>query len=405
MRVLEQRRAAYGDRAAGSLEEREEVSNELVGQLCTQEVLQNCLVGGIAECYLVQVVGVHKLVEDVGTEHHRLGDADLYIFELTELRVGLYYVVEECQTSTLPSQRAVTDTGKVAVGIELTAVEDCHDANVLHAAVLHYGVEDNLAVHINILQLMPRDGLEELRHGEDSAGTKPTAHVVARDMVKHGVVGNGEDIILQLLEVTYAHYLFLGLRVAEHEVAKAHVVSEEVTQVYIHLLGVLVDERYSLRLGTFAVVCLGTLHYKRHVLVVLADGMKEFEACLGVNLSVYREATVADDADGVVGILIIKVHSLFVVSCEHNLRTTAHAKRCAVRVKSLGSEALTLGKNVVIQVGQHRGIETYAVLNEKYHLDARLLDVVFQIHAVLDEFYYREDEVGVAEPAEDVVED
>ncbi len=45
------------------------------------------------------------------------------------------------------------------------------------------------------------------------------------------------------------------------------------------------------------------------------------------------------------------------------------------------------------------------VFDEEYALDTGFCGVVFDVHTVFDEFYDGEYEVGVSQPAEDVVED
>ena len=206
------------------------------------------IVGSITKRNLVEVVLVHELVEDVGTEDHRAWYGHLNAWQLVHLRVALDDVVEESQTTSLTTERAVADACKVAIGIELAAVEDGNDTYVLHLSILHNGVEDNLAVGLNVLQLMPCDVLEESRYGKYGSCTEPTAHVVARDVVEHGVVGNLEDVVLQLFQRVNAHHLFVCLWVAENEVAKSHMPFHKVAEVNVHLLRVLVDEAESLLL-------------------------------------------------------------------------------------------------------------------------------------------------------------
>ena len=76
---------------------------------------QYLLVRGIAQCYMVEVVRLHELVEDIGTEHHRLRYHHLGILKLVELGMPLHDVVKECQTTALASKRAVANARKVAV--------------------------------------------------------------------------------------------------------------------------------------------------------------------------------------------------------------------------------------------------------------------------------------------------
>ena len=131
---------------------------------------------------------------------------------------------------------------------------------------------------------------------------------------------------------------------------------------------------------------------------------QQFESCLRIFHASLRETAVADDAENVFGEAHEIVHRLLVCSGEHHLWPSSHSQRGGVGVERLGSEALALGEDVAIEVGQDGGVEADAVFHQEYHLHSRLVDVVFEVHLVLDEFYDREDEVGIAEPAEHVFE-
>ena len=319
--------------------------------------------------------------------------------------MALHDVVEEGQSPTLSAERAVADTGEVGILVELAAVEDGHDTDVLHAAVLDDGVEYNLAVGVDILQLVPGDVAEELRHGEDGAGAEPAAHMVARHMVEHGVVGYVEDIVLELLEAAHTHHLMLGDRITEDEVAEPHVLGQQIAQVDIHLLRVLVDIMETLGLGARAVLHLAALHDEGHILVAAAYLAEQAEAGLGVFLALPGEAHVADHTDGVVGILIVDADGLLVGARKHHLGTSALALRRGVRIEGLGRETLALHKDIAVKIGQYGRVEAYAVLHQQYHLHAGLLDVVLDVHLVFEQLDDGEDEVGVAEPTEHIVED
>ena len=111
----------------------------------------------------------------------------------------------------------------MAEAVEFLAVEHRHHALVFQVSVLDDGIVDNLSVGIDILQLVPCHILEERRHGEDGARREPAAHVVAADVVEHGVVGNLEDVVLKFLQTVYTQYLLVAAWVAEDEIAKSHV--------------------------------------------------------------------------------------------------------------------------------------------------------------------------------------
>ena len=137
------------------------------------------LVGSVAQRNLIQVVGIHEPVEDVGTQHHGLRNGDGSVVESVELRVALDDVVEEGQATALASKRPFADPGEVGVLVVLPPVEDGHHTHILHLAVFHDGFEDDLPVCIHILEFVPCDMLEELRDGEDGPCTQPAAHMVA----------------------------------------------------------------------------------------------------------------------------------------------------------------------------------------------------------------------------------
>ena len=196
MRILEQRTRADGYRRLHGIKEGEEVGYQRIGQLSPHEMLQDLFVGSIAESNGIEIVLLHELIEEVGTEYDGLRNRHLSILVLVQLCMPLDDIIEESQATTLATQRTVANTGEMAIGIELQTVEYSHHADVLHAAILYDGVEDNLTVGIDILQFMPGDMLQEGRDREDGTGTEPTAHVVSRHMVEHRIVGNLEDIVL-----------------------------------------------------------------------------------------------------------------------------------------------------------------------------------------------------------------
>ena len=140
--------------------------------------------------------------------------------------------------------------------------------------------------------------LEESGHGEDGPRTEPAAHVVARDMVEHGVIGNLEDIVLQLLEALDAHDFLFGGGVTEDEVTESHVFLEQASEVYAHLLRGLIDKTEVLSFRLLPVGRLRTLENQRHELVTAAYLPQQFQASLGVLLHPFRRIT---DAYLVVG--------------------------------------------------------------------------------------------------------
>lgn len=101
--------------------------------------------------------------------------------------------------------------------------------------------------------------------------------MVAADMIKHGVVGDLEDIVLQLLQTVDTQYLLMRLRVAEYEVAKSHMFLQYMLEFHTHSLGVLVDEKEAIGLSLLTVVALRTFDDKRDILVLLADSSHQLQ--------------------------------------------------------------------------------------------------------------------------------
>ena len=242
------------------------------------------------------------------------------------------------------------------------------------------------------------------RYGEYGTGGEPTAHVVARNMIEHGVVRDAEDVVLQLLQVVYAHYLGVRNGVAEYEVAEAHVLLHEPPQVDAHLFRVLIDEAEAFSLCLFTVLRLRTLHYQRQEGVVLANGTQQFQTCFCILFAFHGEAHIADYAVDIVGITAVNVHSLLVGAGQHHLGPSAHTQCCGMTVECFGGETLALCEDIIIEIGQDAAVKAYAVLHKQNHLDASFADIAVEIHLVLYEFYDGKDEVRVAEPAEDIVE-
>ena len=147
----------------------------------------------------------------------------------------------------------------MGIAVELHSVEHRHDTDILHVAIAHDGVEDDLSMRIYILQFAPRYLLQESRNGKDAARREPSAHVVSPDVVEHRVVGNLENTVLQFFERSHSGHLLVGLGIAEDEVAESHMLFHESAQIEAHLLRVFIHEPKALCLGLRAILCLGTL--------------------------------------------------------------------------------------------------------------------------------------------------
>ena len=69
-----------------------------------EEVLEYLFVGDVGECYFVEGVGLHELVEDVGAEHECLGDEHLEVFMLVEVGTALDDIIKEGESASFASE-------------------------------------------------------------------------------------------------------------------------------------------------------------------------------------------------------------------------------------------------------------------------------------------------------------
>ena len=366
MRILKKRTGTDGYRTLRGLEEGEEVGYQGIRQLRMQEVLQYLFIAGIAQRYRIKVVIHHECIKDVGTEHHRLRNLHGGILILVELRMTLDDIVEESKAPTLTTQGSFSNAGKVGILIKLHSIKHGYHTQILHMTILHNRIKDNLSVSIYILKFLPGNVLQESRYREYGTGTKPAAHVIAADMIEHRIVGDVEDIILQLLQASDAHDFLVGFRISEDEIAKPHVLLHQTAQVHTHLLGVLVykAEAFCFCLGT--VITLRTLKDKGHKRVILSDIAEKLQTCIRTFLTTkgicailwfdflfnfisksfgctfQRESGITDDAKGIIGILIIQFLRLFISTSQYHLRTTTHTHGGSMPVQGFLGEVLTL---------------------------------------------------------------
>ena len=333
-------------------------------------------------------------------------------------------IVEESKAPTLTTQGSFTNAGKVGILIKLHSIKHGYHTQILHMTILHNRIKDNLSVSIYILKFLPGNVLQESRYREYGTGTKPAA-----DMIEHRIVGDVEDIILQLLQASDAHDFLVGFRISEDEIAKPHVLLHQTAQVHTHLLGVLVHkaEAFCFCLGT--VITLRTLKDKGHKRVILSDIAEKLQTCIRTFLTpkgicailwfdflfnfisksfgctFQRESGITDDSKGIIGILIIQFLRLFISTSQYHLRTTTHTHGGSMPVQGFLGEVLTLLQNIIIEVRQDGAIEADGILYKKNHLYTSLPDIMLKIHLILNQLDDGKNQVGITQPAEDIIED
>ena len=165
-------------------------------------------------------------------------------------------VVNESQSTAFSTQTSIANTGKVRILVKAFALENSYNALILHPSVGYNGIQDNLAVCVYVLQVVPSNILEELRDGEESTTGQPSTNIIMTDVVKEASGRNCHDVVLQVLQVVYTNHFLHGIRVAEYKIAKAEETLYKATKVDSHFLGVLVDEVCMALVGQLSFFCL-----------------------------------------------------------------------------------------------------------------------------------------------------
>ena len=374
-----------------------------MGQLGLQKTRQNLLIRHVGQSELVEVVGIHELVEHVRAEHHCFRDHHIGIVE--SVQVGMLHddMVQESQPAPLSAKGTITDTGEIAVTVETVALEHGHHALVLHPTIAHDGIENNLAMGIHVLQRAPRNVFEKFRDGKQGARTEPTRHVVARDMVKERFLGKSENVVLQVFQVLYAGHFLHRVGVKENEIAETEILTHQPTEIHTYLLRILVDELRSALFRPHAFVRLGRLQDKRHELILGTDSGKQLVSRHLVSHPVARKTAVTNDPQRVLLVTAVQVPRFLIRPGQHDFRTSAHAQRFELCIECLGGKLQTLLEHETIQVGQDGRIETNGILYKQNHLHSRR-HIVLQVHLVLYQLNDGKQKIRVAQPTEHIIE-
>ena len=183
--------------------------------------------------------------------------------------------------------------------VKAFALEHRHHTLVLHPAVRHKGIQNDLSVRVHVLQRLPGNLLQKLRNGEEGAAGKPTAHVVVGEVVEQTLCRNCHDVVLQVFQVAHTYHFLHGARVSEYKVAESEVAVHAVAQIHAHLLRVLVNEVCVALFRQLGVLRFVGVHDERNVWVFGTYGAKQLESgifALFRAAGLHGEAAVADDA-------------------------------------------------------------------------------------------------------------
>ena len=333
-----------------------------------------------------------------------MGYLDADALKVVAHGVALDDRVDKGQAAALAPEAALAYAGKVAVLVEAVTLELGHHTAVLHLAVLHDQVKEELPHGRSLVDVAEAVHFHHLGYGEEGPRVEPARYVVAAGVVVERLGRYLEDVVLQPFQVVYGHDLLARGGVAEDEVAKAEVVHHRLAQVDGQRLGVLVEEGAVQLAGLLAVFAVARLDDDGQVGVVLLYPPGQLQAGMHVLAPVVLEGDIAYHPQHVVVKLLVEPHGFLVVARQHHLGAPSHAQHGLVPVECLGRERLRLPQDELVERGQYRRVEAHRVLDEQYHLYAHLRDVVLGVHLVLDELDDGHQQVDVAQPRKHIVD-
>ena len=220
MRIFQQTRRTDGDGAFHHLEKGHQIFDQPRRQTGPEEVFQNRIIIDIAQCNGIQLVRLHKLVENIGTDHHGFGNGNGEI-RVFQGRIPLHHRPDKCQATPFAAQRTVTNAGEIAVFVESFFLVNRHDAGVLHAAVLHDQIENQLPGFVHIFIVAHIDMFQYFGGREHGAGIKEAGEMIPAQVVNQRIVGDLEYFLLKVFKAFDPHDFLFRLRIENDEIAEA----------------------------------------------------------------------------------------------------------------------------------------------------------------------------------------
>ena len=124
-------------------------------------MIQYFLVGNVGQSNFVQVVIKHKLIENIGAQHHGTWDGDDNIIIFIEQAFLFDERIQKSQATGFASDGTVANTGKTEVFVEAFAVELGDDAPRFIQPVVGNGIEKKTADFIQIGKIIGTEIPEE----------------------------------------------------------------------------------------------------------------------------------------------------------------------------------------------------------------------------------------------------
>ncbi len=231
MTIFEQRRRAYRQRLVDHLKQGEEILDKALRQTSAQKRFQYLLVRSVGKSYWIQIVALHKLVEDISAYYHSARYRERYAVEVVTHRIFLDNRVDESQTAALAAKRPLPYAGEIGIMVKPVLSEYSHHAAVFHLTVFHYQIEKQLAHGRGFLYALEAVPLDYLGDRKQGSRIEPARYIVVARMIEERLGRDVKYMMLQVLEVVDTEYLFARLRITDYEVAESEVSHYGATKV------------------------------------------------------------------------------------------------------------------------------------------------------------------------------
>ena len=253
------------------------------------------------------------------------------------------------------------------------------------------------------------EGADRRRQREQTTRIEPLREVVVRGVMFEYRVGNLRNQFLHITQVLRATDQSTIDRITELEIAKRKLTSNVLGKLLVQRLRGFVQEADIEPLGLLAEALLGRLQQNGHQRVILTNQATEVDTrvLLFVGTAVgraQREADVRNHSEQVVLIALIDLHGVLVVGRQKYLRAGTLALNLLLLVVGIFQKLTVLQQHKLVDRRQIGRVVANRVLNQQNRLHTALQDILVGIHSVLNQLDDGDDQVGIAVPAEDVVE-
>ena len=158
--------------------------------------------------------------------------------------------------------------------------------------------------------------------------------MVVAQVIHKRIVGNRENLLLQILQIPDSHNFFVRLRIYDNEVSESEMLIHFMAEHLGISLRVLVDKRSLQFIGIHLVCHIGTLQYKRNYQPRLPHVTAKLVARIRIFFPCPHKTHVGDYAEHVILVTFKNTYSLLVITRQLYLRAAAHSKSLQVTVQS-----------------------------------------------------------------------